>query len=160
MQPRTRFFYAALISVLSVAAASNAWADNIYLHVPGVTGPVTTAPYAGDIDILSYSQGFSNSGTTAQCSDTSMEKLIDVTSQYFARNVLEQTGTFNATLHFVNSSAVEDTTIQLNTVRVTSVSHSASNGGIIESLSMHAASLGVTFTDSTGAKKFYTATCP
>jgi hypothetical protein len=159
MQRRTLSF-AALIGVLSFAAASNAWADSIFLHIPGVTGPVTTAPYVGDIAVLAYSQGFDNSGTSVQCSDTTLQKSIDVTSQFFARNVLEQTGTFTATLHFVNSSGVETTTIQLSTVRVNSVAQAAASSPITESISMHAASLFVTFTDSTGAKKSYTATCP
>jgi type VI protein secretion system component Hcp len=161
MQPRTLSF-AALIGFLSFAAASNAWADNIFLQIAGVTGTVTTPPYVGDIAILSYSQGFSNSGTTVQCSDTSLQKSIDVSSVFFAHNVLEQTGTFKATLHFVNSSAVEDTTIVMNTVTVNSVQHAASTGGgpITESISMHAQSLTVTFTDPNGVKKTYTATCP
>jgi hypothetical protein len=78
--------------------------------------------------------------------------------------VLEQTGTFKATLHFVISSSVEDTTIVMNTVTVTSVQGSgtggAGGGPITESISMHAASLIVTFTDPNGVKKTYTATCP
>lgn len=163
MKSRTLTF-AALISFLSFAAASNAWAESIFLHVPGVTGTITTPPYVGDIDIQAYSQGFSNSGTTVQCQDTTLTKNIDVSSQFFARSVLEQAGTFHASLHFVNSSGVEDTTIQLNNVSVSSVQHSgtggAGGGPITESVSMHAASLTVTFTDSTGAKKSYTATCP
>jgi type VI protein secretion system component Hcp len=150
-----------MISVLSFAAASNAWADNIFLQIPGVTGTVTTPPYTGDIDIQSYSQGFSNTGTSVQCSDTSVQKAIDVSSVFFARSVLGQGSPFTATFHFVNSSAVEDTTIKMNSVTVTSVQHGASTGGssISESISMHAASLTVTFTDN-GVKKTYTTTCP
>lgn len=134
------------------------------MHVPGVTGPVTQAPYQGYIEIESYSQGFSNpgGGSTPQCSDTSIQKLIDVTSQFFARSVLDQSTTpFTAILYFVNTSAVADTTIRMNGVTVTSVSHAASEGGgtISEAISMHATSLSVTFTDGT-VKKTYTTNCP
>jgi len=166
MKLRARLSFAALISVLGFGATSNAWADNIYLHIPGVTGSVTQAPYAGDIEILSYSQGFSNPqapNSTPSCSDTSVMKAIDVTSQYFARSVLDlSTAPFTATFYFANSSTfVASTTIKMSGVTVTSVQHAASAGGgpITESISMHATSLFVTFTDPSGAKKSYTATC-
>jgi type VI protein secretion system component Hcp len=164
MQLHTRSSFAALLCVLTFAGASNAWADTIYMHVIGVVGPVTVAPYQGDIEILSYSQGFSNpvGSSTPQCSDTSIQKSIDVTSQFFARSVLDQsTMPFTAILYFVNTSAVADTTIRMNSVTVTSVSHGASEGGgsISEAISMHATSLTVTFTDGT-VKRTYTTSCP
>jgi type VI protein secretion system component Hcp len=144
-------------------AASNAWADNIYIHVPGVTGPVTQAPYVGDIEVLSYSQGFSNSnGSSPICSDTSIMKLIDVSSSFFARSVLDLSTTpFTATIYFANSSTfVADTTIKMSGVTVTSVQHSGSEGGglLVESISMHATSLNVTFT-SNGVSKSYMTSC-
>jgi len=165
LQARTLSF-AALISVLSIATASIARADNIYLKVPGLTGPVTQAPYAGIIEILSYSQGFANVGGASppQCSDTAIMKNIDIASSFFARSVLDQsTAPFIATLYFVNSTTfVASPTINMNGVTVNSVQHSASEGGgpITESISMHATSLTVTFTDANGAKKTYTASCP
>jgi type VI protein secretion system component Hcp len=163
MQLRTHLSYAALIGILSFAAP-NARADTIYMHVNGVAGPVTQAPYQGDIAIESYSQGFSNPGGGAppQCSDTSIQKQIDVTSQFFARSVLDQSTTpFTALLYFVNTSGLADTTIRMSGVTVTSVSHGAATGGgtISESISMHATSLTVTFTDGT-TKRTYTTSCP
>jgi type VI protein secretion system component Hcp len=162
MKPRI-LISAALISVLSFAAASNAWADSIFLHIAGVTGTVTAPPaYVGDIEIQSYSQGFSNNGTSVQCSDTSVQKSIDVSSVFFARSVLGiSTTPFTATFHFVSSGGMEDTTIVLHSVTVTSVSHGAAEGGgaISESISMHAGSLTVTFTDPNNGKKSYNATC-
>ena len=164
MQLHTRASFAALLCILTFAGTSNAWADTIYMHVHGVTGPVTVAPYQGYIEILSYSQGFTNPGGSSnpQCSDTSIQKNIDVTSQFFARSVLDQSTTpFTATLYFVNSSAVADTVISMSGVTVTSVSHGASEGGgtISEAISMHATSLTVTFNNGT-VKKSYTTSCP
>lgn len=119
---------------------------------------------SGVFEILSYSQGFTNPGgsSTPQCSDTSIQKNIDVTSQFFARSVLDQSTTpFTATLYFVNSSAVADTVISMSGVTVTSVSHGASEGGgtISEAISMHATSLTVKFNNGT-VKKSYTTSCP
>jgi type VI protein secretion system component Hcp len=164
MQFHVRSSFAALLCTLTFAGASNAWADTIYMHVTGVVGPVTVAPYQGDIEIQAYSQGFSNpvGGSTPQCSDTTIQKSIDVTSQFFARSVLDQSTTpFTAILYFVNTSALADTTIRMNGVTVTSVSHAAADGGgaISESISMHATSLTVTFTDGT-VKRNYTTSCP
>jgi type VI protein secretion system component Hcp len=164
MQLHTRASFAALLCILTFAGASNVWADSIYMHVPGVTGPVTVAPYQGYIEILSYSQGISNpvGGSTPQCSDTALMKNIDVTSQFFARSVLDQSTTpFTAILYFVNSSNLADTTIRMNGVTVTSVQHAGSEGGAVltEAISMHATSLTVTFNDGT-IKRTYTTSCP
>ena len=162
MQARSRLLLTALISVMGLAAASSAWADLIFLSIPGVTGTVTTAGFVGDIPMLSYSQGFSNTGpgSTPQCSDISFERVIDVTSQYFSRRVLEQSGPFSATLYFVNSSTlIADTTIALRNVVITSVQHSGASGGsVTESISMYATTQTVTFT-SGGTTNSYTATC-
>jgi type VI protein secretion system component Hcp len=160
---QSRGLYFAVLGVLGFAA-SNAWADNIYLKVPGVTGPVTQAPYTGDIEVLSYSQGFSNpNNSQPQCSDTALMKLIDVTSSYFARSVLDQSAPFTATIYFANPSTfVADTTIKMTGVTVTSVQHSGSEGSsspLAESITMHATSLTVTFT-SNGVSKSYTTSCP
>ena len=162
MQARRRLLFTGLITVLSLAAASSAWADLIYLYIHGVTGTVSTAGFVGDIPMLAYSQGFSNTGpgSTPQCSDISFSREIDVTSQYFSRRVLEQSGPFNAFLYFVNpSTLIADTTITLRNVVITSVQHSGASGGSVEeSILMYATSQTVTFT-SGGTTNSYTATC-
>jgi type VI protein secretion system component Hcp len=163
MEARRNLIMKSVLGVLSLAAVSTARADLIFLHVPGVTGTVTTTGFVGDIAILSYSQGFSNSGTgsTPQCSDVAFQKSIDVTSQYFSRRVLEQAGPFTATLYFVDQSTlVAYTTIILHNAVVTSIEHSGAVGGgaVSESLSIYATSQTVTFT-SGGTTNSYTATC-
>jgi type VI protein secretion system component Hcp len=165
MKASVRGLFAAIAGVWGLAAAGSASADNIYMHVPGLTGTVTAAGYVGDIAVLSYSQGFSNTGSgstagTVLCSEISIQKNIDITSEYFTRNVLEQLGPFNATIYFVNSSNVADTTIELGTVYVRSVSHGAATGGggISESISMQSTSMTVIFNSGT-QKNNYSVTC-
>jgi len=152
-----------LFGFMSLAAASSAWADLIFMHIPGVTGSSTTTGFVGDIPMLAYSQGFSNNGpsSTPQCSDISFTRSIDVTSQYFSRRVLEEAGPFTATIYFVNSSTlIADTTITLHNVLVTSIQHSGASGSgsVSESVSMYATSQTVTFT-SGGTTNSYNATC-
>ena len=88
--------------------------------------------------------------------------MLEARGAFFRASAVDQATTpFTAILYFVNSSAVADTTIRMNGVTVTSVSHAAAEGGgtISESISMHATSLSVTFTEGT-VKKTYTTSCP
>jgi hypothetical protein len=84
-----------------------------------------------------------------------------VTSQYFSRRVLEESGPFTATIYFVNASTlIADTTITLHHVLVTSIQHSGASGSgsVSETISMFATSQTVTFT-SGGTTNSYSATC-
>ena len=158
-----RIFLATLTSVLGFAGAANA-SESIYMAIPGVTGTVTAVGFVGTIEIFSYSQGFTNANGTAICSDTAVQKQIDQSSAFFAKSVLEQRGPFNATIYFVedvNGKAVATTTVKLKSAVVTTVQHGATTGGgpISESISMHAASLVVTFNNN-GVMQTYTTTCP
>jgi len=160
MQRRIRILLATLGALgFAPIAASQA----IYMVIPGVTGPVTTQGFVGAIEVLSYSQGFTNVKGVVTCSDTSLQKLVDQSSVFFARSVLEQRGPFNATLYFTETqpaSLVITTSIKLKSATVTSVSHGAASGArISENISMHASSLVVSFNNN-GVMQTYTTDCP
>jgi type VI protein secretion system component Hcp len=54
---------AVLAAGLGLAVSAPAMANSIFLKIPGITGPVTTAAFAGDIQLTAYSQGFTDPAT-------------------------------------------------------------------------------------------------
>jgi type VI secretion system secreted protein Hcp len=141
---------------ISVAAIAPAMANDIFLKIQGVTGPVTNAGFVGDIQLTAYSQGFTDpatvtSGTGAgagktTCGAINITKMVDSTSPDFLQYVTRGVGILSATIYFLGSAngatpANVPYTIVLSHVRVTSitqgdtVSHT-SGLGITENISM------------------------
>jgi type VI secretion system secreted protein Hcp len=155
---------------ISVAAIAPAMANDIFLKIQGVTGPVTNAAFPGAIQLTAYSQGFTDpttvaSGTgagagkaTTTCGAINITKMVDSTSPDFLQYVTTGVG-ITATIYFVGSangatSANVPYTIELSHVRVTSitqgdtVSHT-SGLGITENISMIAQQFKFTYRSST-----------
>ena len=141
---------------ISVAAIAPAMANDIFLKIQGVTGPVTNAAFMGDIQLTAYSQGFTDpasvaSGTGASvgkttCGAINITKMVDSTSPDFLQYVTRGVGIQRATIYFLGSAngatpANVPYTIELHHVRVISitqgdtVSHT-SGLGITENISM------------------------
>jgi type VI protein secretion system component Hcp len=109
MKLKYSLFPAVLAGGLSLAATFSVFANDIFLKIPGVTGPVTQTGYVGDIQLLAYSQGFQNTstissgGTTAGktlCGAISFTKLIDATSTIFLQDVMRGTHNLRCTSTF------------------------------------------------------------
>ena len=156
---------------ISVAAIAPAMANDIFLKIQGVTGPVTNAAFLGDIQLTAYSQGFTDpasvaSGTGASvgkttCGAINITKMVDSTSPDFLQYVTRGVGIQSATIYFLGSAngatpANVPYTIELSHVRVTSitqgdtVSHT-SGLGITENISMIAEQFKFTYRSSSHA---------
>ena len=141
---------------MSVAAVAPAVANDIFLKIPNVTGPVTNSGFAGDIQLTAYSQGFTDPATVAgsggastgktTCGAINITKAVDSTSPDFLQYVTRGIAIPSATIYFlgsVNGKAPTSVpyTIVLTNVRVVSimqgdtVSHTAGLG-ITENISM------------------------
>jgi type VI protein secretion system component Hcp len=141
---------------ISVGAIAPAMANDIFLKIQGVTGPVTNGAFVGDIQLTAYSQGFTDpttvaSGTGASvgkttCGAINITKMVDSTSRDFLQYVTTGVGIQAATIYFLGSAngatrANVPYTIELHHVRVISitqgdtVSHT-SGLGITENISM------------------------
>ena len=153
---------------ISVAAIAPAVANDIFLKIQGVTGPVTNAAFMGDIQLTAYSQGFTDpasvaSGTGASvgkttCGAINITKMVDSTSPDFLQYVTRGVGIQSATIYFLGSAngatpANVPYTIELHHVRVISitqgdtVSHT-SGLGITENISMIAEQFKFTYRSS------------
>ena len=154
MKLKYHLLSALLASSVGVAAAASAAGNEIFLNIPGITGPVIQPGYVGDIPLLAYSQGFSNSsvfgagGITVgktQCGAVSFTKLIDSTSVLLLQHVVRSTVIPTVTLYFLPPATTGTTpapySITLSTVVVASISQgdSVNNSGglgITESISL------------------------
>ena len=153
---------------ISVAAIAPAMANDIFLKIQGVTGPVTNAAFMGDIQLTAYSQGFTDpvsvaSGTGASvgkttCGAINITKMVDSTSPDFLQYVTTGVGIQTATIYFLGAAngatpANVPYTIELHHVRVISitqgdtVSHT-SGLGITENISMIAEQFKFTYRSS------------
>ena len=155
---------------ISVAAIAPALANDIFLNIQGVTGPVTNAGFVGDIQLTAYSQGFTDpatlaSGTgagagktTTTCGAINITKMVDSTSPDFLQYVTRGVGIQTATIYFLGSPngatpANVPYTIELHHIRVISitqgdtVSHT-SGLGITENISMIAEQFKFTYRSS------------
>jgi len=156
---------------ISVAAIAPAVANDIFLKIQGVTGPVTNAAFMGDIQLTAYSQGFTDpasvaSGTGASvgkttCGAINITKMVDSTSPDFLQYVTRGVGIQTATIYFLGSPngatpANVPYTIELHHIRVISitqgdtVSHT-SGLGITENISMIAEQFKFTYRSSSHA---------
>ena len=163
---------AVLAAGISVAAIAPALANDIFLNIQGVTGPVTNAGFVGDIQLTAYSQGFTNPATVASgsgagagnkttCGAINITKMVDSTSPDFLQYVTTGVGIQTATIYFLGAAngatpANVPYTIELHHVRVISitqgdtVSHT-SGLGITENISMIAEQFKFTYRSSSHA---------
>jgi type VI protein secretion system component Hcp len=150
---------------LSLAAAYPAAAANsIFLSIPNVTGPVQVQQFKGDIELLAYTQGFTNPETIAtggggagsgkvNCGAINVEKLLDSSSTFFLKQVMMGGHIPTATIYFterVNGNLVTAYTATLTGVFVTAVSQGDAAGkstgtGITETISLQAETFLFTF---------------
>ena len=147
---------AVLAAGLGVAAIAPAMANDIFLKLPNVTGPVTHAGFVGDIQLTAYSQGFTDPATIStgtgsgagrtNCGDISITKAVDSTSPEFLQYVVRGVAIPGVTIYFLGSvnganPANVPYTIALTNVRVTAISQGdtlshTSGLGMTESISM------------------------
>ena len=156
MRAIDRVCSAVVAAGISVAAIAPATANDIFLKLPGVTGTVTRAAFAGDIQLTAYSQGFTDPATVGTgsgsgagrttCGDINITKAVDSTSPEFLQYVTRGVALPSVTIYFLGSvngatPANVPYTIALHNVRVVSitqgdaVSHT-SGLGITENISM------------------------
>jgi type VI secretion system secreted protein Hcp len=158
---------AVLSAGLGFVAIAPAMANDIFLKIQGVTGPVTNAGFVGDIQLTAYSQGFTDPATVASgtgagagkatttCGAINITKMVDSTSPDFLQYVTSGVGIQAATVYFLGSvngatPANVPYTIELHHVRVVSitqgdtVSHT-SGLGITENISMIAGQFKFTY---------------
>jgi type VI secretion system secreted protein Hcp len=164
VEMKNPFIHRSTISIImalaGVSAALPAVAGDIFLYIPGVTGPVTDPRYVGDIALLSYSQGFSRTtgtsggaGGKTTCGDISISKLIDTTSTSFLHAAVIGFVVPTATIYFSGGATVvfqSPYSITLTNFFVTSISQGdvASSGtglGLTENISLSAQKFQFTF---------------
>lgn len=174
MNPIRRVSAALAVGGLSLAAAYPAVAaHSIFLKIPGVTGPVQTAGFQGDIELLDYSQGFSNpsvvgTGTgggagKVSCGAVNVQKLLDSSSTYFLMAVVTGQHIPSATIYFTeranNGTLTIPYTVTLTDLLVTAVSQGDTAGrstgiGVMETVSLQAVKFQFTFNNGpTGAQQ-------
>lgn len=115
-------------------------AVDMFLKVDGIPGEAQDTVHAGDIDILAWSWGMSQSGTThvgsgggsGKCSvqDLSVTKYVDAASQPLMLNCLKGSHIKEATL-FVRKAGgtpLEYIIIKMTDIIITSVSTGGSGG--------------------------------
>ena len=149
---------AVLAAGIGLAAVAPATANSIFLQIPGVTGPVTTFGFQGDIELSAYSQGFTDPATSVtgggggrggnrtSCGAISITKRVDSTSPDFLQYVTRGELIHHATVYFVGTlgatkAANAEYTVLLTNVRVTSITQgdtvsNTSGLGITENISM------------------------
>jgi type VI secretion system secreted protein Hcp len=145
----------AALSLTWTATAAPA-ANELFLTWPGIVGPSTVQGHIGDIQLTSYSQTASNTGSTtistgkAVCGEITITKRIDSTSPIFLGMVLSGRRTSGpVTITFAKSA--QDTTFYTVTLREvvpTSITQSDSTGPekITETIAMSAVKFLFTFT--------------
>jgi type VI secretion system secreted protein Hcp len=144
-----------VMALAGAAAALPAAAGDIFLKIPGVTGPVMTQGYVGDIALISYSQGFSRAsgGRQTNCGDISITKLIDTTSTSFLHAAVIGFLVPTATIYFSGGPGVAYQSpyiITLTNFTVTSISQGDSASsltglGLTENISLSAQKFQFTF---------------
>jgi type VI protein secretion system component Hcp len=85
-----------------------------FLKIQGVTGPVTNAAFVGAIQLIAYSQGFTDPATLASGGAASggkttrgainITKVVDSTSPDFLQYVTRGVGIQGATIYFLGSA--------------------------------------------------------
>jgi len=160
---------ALLAAGIGFAAIAPATANDIFLKIPGVTGPVVANGFQGDIQLSAYSQEFTDPATVSAfgggagrgggggrttCGAISIAKLVDSTSPNFLQFVTRGETINTATIYFVSNAestaASAPYTIALTNVRLTSITQGDAVGnsaglGITENISMIAEKFQFTF---------------
>jgi type VI secretion system secreted protein Hcp len=158
-----------------LAARPAAAAGVLYLQIPGVSGPVTTAGFTGAIEVLSFSMGVQAPGTAPTgkrageiCSDLAVQKLVDQTSPILFQHTAFGFFYKNVTLTFSepqgDKAAHVVYRLVLNNAAIQSVEEGGSNEVPSESVSFKASSWTVTYfptlsTGQTGSPVTTTVTC-
>jgi type VI secretion system secreted protein Hcp len=159
-----RYALLIMVALAGTVAALPAVAGDIFMSVPGITGPVTAQGYVGDIPLLSYSQGFSRTGGTSgsgtgagsktSCGNISISKLIDSTSTSFLHAAVLGFVVPTATIYFTGGSSEEGevspyiiTLTNFVVVSITQgdVSVSGQGLGLTENISLQAQKFQFTF---------------
>jgi type VI secretion system Hcp family effector len=139
-----------VVAILAIAIPAIA-SDNIFVSVPNAPGDVTTVPFAGQIQALSISTGFSNGATgrtmapitITKVVDKSTPKLIDIGS----KNTLVSSILISQTVTTNTSTTVTYMTLKLSNARIISWNLVDTDGGeAIEQISFSADSVGVEYT--------------
>lgn len=145
-----RWKFVLVATVLAIALPAVA-SDDIFVSVPNAPGDVATAPFAGQIQALSISTGFSNSAagrtmapiTITKVVDKSTPKLIDIGS----KNTLVSSITISQTVTTNTATTVTYMTLKLTNARILSWNLVDTDGGdAIEQISFSADSVGVEYT--------------
>ena len=135
-------------------------AGDIFLNIPGVTGPVTNQGYVGDIALISYSQGFSHALSTSgggagktSCGNIGISKFIDSTSTSFLHAAVIGFVVPSATIYFSGGPSVGNqspykitlTNFIVSLIVQGDVASSGTNLGLTENISLSAQKFQFTF---------------
>jgi len=165
-----------LVLAAGLLAARPATAAGVlYLQIPGVTGPVTTAGFTGAIEVLSFSMGVQAPGTAPKgkqlggeiCSDLAVQKLVDQTSPILFQHTVFGFFYKNVTLTFLTPAGGtfgQVYQLVLNNAAIQSVDESGASEIPSESVSFKASSWTVTYwpalpTGQPGSPVTTTVTC-
>ena len=150
--PLHRYALSIIIALAGVSATLPAVAGDIFLNIPGVTGPVMNVGYVGDIALISYSQQFSRStgtsgaGGKTTCGDISIAKFIDSTSTSFLHAAVIGLVVPTATIFFSGGPSTAQqspykitlTNFTVNSIVQGDIASSASGLGLTENISLQA----------------------
>ncbi len=164
-----RATFVKIACLAGLAATSSVFAGDIILSIPGVTGgSAQESGFAGDVDLVSYSQTFSRvqSPGSTSCGAIAITKYLDGTSTSFLYAAVTGLVVPTATIYFpgisLNGTASAPYTITLTNVVVTSISQGDSvnipvntnNPGLLESISLTAQKFQFTFQPETPTGQF------
>ena len=137
-------------------------AVNMFLALPGVSGEATSKTHPGEIEVVAWSWGMSNSGTThlgsysagkANFQDISITKYLDTASTALMLHAANGDQFKTATLTVERADDSDYLSIAMSEVIVTSVSTGGSGGEdrLTENISLNFAAVTVTYTPTNGS---------
>ena len=159
---RPRLGWVAVAAVLLFPILTLSGAVDMFLKLNGIEGESTEKGYEKQIDVLAWSWGASNSGTThtgggagagkANVQDISITKYIDKATPALILNTMNgkliSTGQLSMRSYTTKGVGYESLKIELKDILVSSVSTGGSNGEsrLTENISLNFASYKLTYT--------------
>jgi type VI secretion system secreted protein Hcp len=141
---RSLLFLLVAASLCFLAVPARA-ANDLFLRITTLTGESAATGHVGDIDLLSFSWGASNSGTKGNAQDLNVTKRTDKTSPPLMLAVFTGTHYSTVTLFVRNQGAnpLDFFKITLTDVTISSyqVSSASANDGMFENISLHFATV-------------------
>lgn len=159
MKKIPRLIFSGLLASLLLAGTDGSAAVDMFLKIPGIEGESQDKSHKDEIDVLAWSWGLSNSGTThigggggtgqANFQDLSVTKWLDASSPELMTRIStgQKLPSATLTVRKAGSNPIEYYTITMTDVLVTSLSTGGSGGEdrLTENISLNFARVQLTY---------------